>query len=588
MHAHTSNPLDGIPGRLAEIDQNKALTKPIPVILGVNIPLIAALAWIYWPWVNHGLLVLWCTVMVLILGARFGLYYFVYKKIPQNNLRRWHMKFFSLNSAISGVMWGLAGVLFFVADKLELQLILFLVLVLKGIGSVSSVTSYLPAFYAYFPASMLPLCTMFLINGGMVSVLLGVTGLIFTLVLLVFANNLNRIIVDSLKLRYENQQLLEQTLQQKHQADQSNHAKSRFLAAASHDLRQPIHALNLFNSALEETVKDTKSKKIVLQTRNTIDSLQNLLDALLDISKLDAGAVQANKEHFDTQVLVSKLRNDLSGQALKKRLQMEWPSENHVLYTDPSLLEQVLRNLIANAIANTTEGHIAVHARLMGQHIRIEVTDTGAGIAPELHKDIFSEFYQIGNKQRDRRQGLGLGLAIVERVIKLLGSQVMLESTPGVGSCFYFDLPCADPEQVSSNKTKTDTSAARQHYDTSGAVIGVIEDDVEVALALQVLLDNWGCTMILATEASDIINQLEQEGLHLDAIISDYQLSDHQNGIDAIKVIRTHIGKTIPAIVVTGNIADDCAAHARESNIPLLHKPVPPSRLRAFIQNSII
>ena len=567
----------------ALIDQNRTLFRQLPIILVVNLPLIAGLGLIYWPWVNHSLLLLWGGGMLVMMLVRFIVYTAIYKKLPPDQLVAWPMKIFAVNSALSGLMWGIGGILLFVPGRLDLQLIILLVLIIKGAGSVSSVTSYLPSFYAYFPASILPICLRFFIQGDMVSVLLGLTVLVYTLVLLVFGRNLNRTLLKSLRLRHENRQLLEEALTQKAQAEQANNAKSRFLAAASHDLRQPIYALGLFNAVLEEIETHPKSARIVEQIGSTITTLQNLLDALLDISKLDAGVIEVNRRHVDLQPLLARLANDFAPQAVEKGIQLRWPHASVAVYSDEALLEQVLRNLISNALRYTRQGTVTINAVMHDEQVKIEVCDTGIGIAPEQQHEIFAEFYQVGNPERDRRQGLGLGLAIVDRVLRLIGSQIQLESVIGQGSRFYFNVPQGDPLRL----VRKPAPATAKSEHTLRATIAVVEDDKDVADAMGQLLHRWGCTTFISADANGMLEQLRQSNVIPDLIISDLQLANDQNGIEAITRIRALAGKSIPALIITGSNHAAQLEEVRGHGIPLLHKPVAPARLRSWLRHTL-
>lgn len=567
----------------ALIDQNRTLYRQLPIILAVNLPLIAGLAWIFWPYVNRTGLQLWCGSMLVIMLLRFILYFTIYKQLQPAQFARWSLKIFAVNSALSGLMWGLAGILFFVPDRLDLQLILLLILIIKGAGSVSSVTSYLPSFYAYFPASMLPICIRFFMQGDINSILLGLTALVYTIVLLVFGKNLNHTLLESWRLRHQNQQLLEEALEQKHQAEQANTAKSRFLAAASHDLRQPIYALGLFNAVLEESETQPKSARVVAQIGSTITTLQNLLDALLDISKLDAGVIDVNRQHIDIQTVLIRLANEFSPQAQEKNLQLSWPHEPLIVHSDEVLLEQVLRNLVSNALRYTRQGSVTIKAVAQHDQIQINVIDTGIGIAPAQQRKIFAEFYQVGNPERDRRQGLGLGLAIVDRVVKLLGSQIHVESGLGQGSRFYFSVPSGEAALVVRKSEAVDEHANQRLH----ATLAVVEDDKDVADAMQQLLQSWGCRVLISPDADAMLNQLRQHKLMPDLIVSDMQLANGQNGMDAITRICTLCGKAIPSLIITGSNQSEQLEHVKQNGIPVLHKPVAPARLRAWLRNAL-
>jgi signal transduction histidine kinase/CheY-like chemotaxis protein len=565
-----------------QIEQDQTLFKQLPIILGINIPLVAALAWIYWPWVDHRWLLSWCAGMLLIMLLRFYVFYMIYKKLPKDKLAGFKLNVFAVNSALSGFMWGIAGILFFVPGKLEYQLIILLVLIIKGAGSVSSVTSYLPAFYAYFPASMLPVSTMFLLQNNVVSILLALTSLVYTVVLLIFGKSINKTLLESLRLRNENRQLLQETLEQKRQAEQANVAKSRFLAAASHDLRQPIYTLSLLNGVLEANVRDAKSAQVITQIGNTIETLRQLLDALLDISKLDAGVIEVNRKNINLDRLFQCLAGEFEPQADTKALRITWLVDNCAVYSDEILLQQVLRNLVANAIRYTNAGDIEITAKKSANRVRIQVADSGIGIPPSQQDAIFLEFYQVDNPQRDRRQGLGLGLAIVARVLKLLQSEIHLHSEPGKGSRFYFDLA---PGKLSNKNTETNRGVISKQI--LNATVAIIEDDIEVAQALQLLLQNWGCNTLVSADGDGILDKIKNEDATPDIIISDLQLANGQNGLDVIERTRQFTGNNTPALIVTGNSDRKAVEQAKQRNITVLQKPVAPAKLRAYLHNTI-
>jgi len=421
-------------------DQMHTVHKQLPLIILLNLPLIAVITWIYWPWVDQFWLMSWAGGMFLLVLIRIVLVIIYGDKLVANLPAGKLQQILVLNSLISGLMWGVAGYLLFVPDKLEYQLILLIILIIKGTGSVSSIVNSLPAFYAYFPISMLPISVMFLSQRDLTSTLLGVISLFFTLIVLLFGKNLNRTLLESLRIRYENAQLLEETEQRKQQAETADREKTRFLAAASHDLRQPIHALSLFLNVLEHRQLDTDSKSIIGQMQQSMTSLEHLLSALLDISRLDSGAVQADKQTFAVQEITDRLQTEFQMLVEAKGLQITWPQKSVFIYTDPVLLEQVLRNLVANAIRYTPTGQINVSCFINDNKVRFEVKDSGIGIEESQQQAIFNEFYQVGNQQRDSRHGLGLGLAIVTRIMALLDSRIELISSPLNGACFAFEL----------------------------------------------------------------------------------------------------------------------------------------------------
>jgi len=567
-------------------DQMKAVIKQLPLILLVNLPLVAVLSWLYWSWVNQVAIIFWAVSMLAVMILRFISLVFMGPGLVRR-LSEDHQQWILVgNSAISGILWAWAGALFFVEGKLDYQLIILMVLIVKGTGSVSAIINSLPAFYAYFPLSMTPITILFLLQQDMTSILLGVICIFFILIMLWFARNLNRTLLESIHMRYENRLLLEETEARKQEAEKANLTKTQFLAAASHDLRQPIHAMSLLLNVMEERHATDASVDILNNMRGTVDSLQSLLNALLDMSRLDAGAVKVNKQVINLSQIFISLKNEFQVLAQQKGLSLNCSAVNFSINTDPILLEQILRNLITNAIRYTEKGNISIEARLHDHDtnkVVVAVRDTGIGITPEQQADIFEEFYQVGNQQRDRDHGLGLGLAIVQRMIKLLGSRIELESSLGQGSSFHFELDCA-PHFLNS----ASPSMQQQVEQTSkiNKYIVIIEDDLQVSEAMQALLKSWGAHPIVGVNADSVMKKLIQEERLPDIIISDFQLADNRNGIDESKRIAEEFNCDIPTLIVTGNIEAEQLDQVKQAGFPILYKPVAPARLRAFLRSA--
>lgn len=579
-------------------DQARILFKQIPVMLLINIPLVLALVWMYWPWVNHTAISIWAVCMFTVMFLRF-LYIFIFKRIPLQKLKQWQMHIFTFNSAVSGILWGSAGVLFFIPGQVEYQLIILLVIILKGAGSVSAVTVHLSAFYAYFPTSILPISLMFISQGNINSILVGTMSIGYLISLLIFGRYINKTLLESLALRHQNEDLLNEAQHQRKIALEASTAKTQFLAAASHDLRQPIHALNLYNGLLKEKVEtlsnfDASFEKNSLQqitdiinnSHKTIESLQGLLDSLLDISKLDAGAIEVCNQHFNLANMIKRLQNDYQPVVKElnkhKQISLLWPSDFPCLYCDENLIEQVLRNLISNALLYTQKGHVEVKLQDIGEQIRIEVTDTGMGIDLDKQKKIFSEFYQINNqKSSSRRHGLGLGLSIVKRIMPIINSKINLDSTSGKGSCFYFEILKGECD---ADQTEDKGAAIYDAVSANQSVL-IIEDNIDVANAMRLLLENWGYKTEVRENLSTTMEMLLTADYKFDVIISDLQLDEDKTGLDAIEAVREHFNKPLPALIITGDINPEHLKEVEDANIPMLHKPVSPVRLRAFLRH---
>ena len=411
--------------------------------------------------------------------------------------------------------------------------------------------------------------------------MMGVISLFFTIFMTILARNLNRTLLESLDMRYENSLLLKETEYQRQQAENANLAKTHFLAAASHDLRQPIHAMSLLLNVLEDNPKHDDVENIVGKIRGTVDSLQNLLNALLDISRLEAGTVSVNLQTVRFQYIREQLEDEFNMLAAEKGLTISWPVEPVFLYTDPVLLEQVLRNLVSNSIRYTDYGSVNINASVTGDKVILEVKDTGIGIDKNQQAAIFDEFYQVGNQQRDRRHGLGLGLAIVSRIMKLLDTGIELSSDIGKGSSFRFALPRAEQQEVDTYVSRTTL-----HNNTLElkSIVAIIEDDIEAGEAMQVLLESWGSQTFLAPDSDALIAQLSKTNLIPNVIISDFQLDEGKNGVNEIAKLRGYIKKDIPALLISGNIAAEHQLDVKNSGLPILYKPAAPARLRAFLR----
>lgn len=366
-----------------------------------------------------------------------------------------------------------------------------------------------------------------------------------------------------------------------HQLAQANQAKSRFLAAASHDLRQPMHALGLFIAQLQDTARSPRTLELVEQAQASVSALERLLDAILDISKLDAGVLTCQFTEFAVQDLLQRLSASFGPEFARKGLRLRTVPTALVVRSDPVLLERILLNLISNALRYTERGGVLLGCRRTGGKVRIEVWDTGIGIPKEKHREIFQEFVQLGNPERDRSKGLGLGLAIVERLAQLLGHRLELRSEPGHGSVFALTMERgAAPRVVEAIQTLEPTTDQLH-----GALVVLVDDDMLVRTAMAGLLRGWGCHVIAAGGSEDALRQLAHSERLPDAIICDYRLPGEENGIALIARLREATAFDIPAVLVTGDTAPERLQEAQASGFPILHKPVRPAKLRTLLDS---
>jgi signal transduction histidine kinase/ActR/RegA family two-component response regulator len=405
--------------------------------------------------------------------------------------------------------------------------------------------------------------------------------------LMLFADRQSRAVVAQIRLRYENEQLVGQLQQQnalaeqaRQRAEAASRSKSLFFAAANHDLRQPLHSLGLFATALRNGNTDESGRKLIDQILQCTESLEQLFDNLLDISKLDAGQVEVKKEIVTANAVFDRLRATFAVPAQDKGLRLSVRRSRTMLSTDPTLLFRVLSNLVANAIRYTEHGGVVVACRRRGNCASIEVWDTGVGIPTEQHERIFEEFYQLNNPARDRSRGLGLGLATVRRIVQLLDHPLRLRSTAGRGSRFIIEVPIADPAKIHSIAATVEQKVPNL---IGGKLIVVIDDEESVRLGMQSLLESWGCKCIAAMDAEEALRAIN--GRAPDFIIADLRLRDEGNGIDAIRDLRAKLGEGIPAVLISGDTATEQLRKVSTAGLTLMHKPLKAVRLRALLNH---
>lgn len=388
--------------------------------------------------------------------------------------------------------------------------------------------------------------------------------------------------VEAAKRTSESRRLMMEALREaRDAAERANHSKTRFLAAASHDLRQPLQALGLFVATLSQRALSDDLRPIVAKIEGSLEALEHLLDTLLDISRLDAGVVEAHSVSFPLQDLFDRLALEFEPLAEAKGLTARFVRTSATLRSDPALLERILRNLLSNAIRYTSRGGIVVGARRRGDILHIQVADTGRGIPANQQREIFREFHQLPNGGPDRRQGLGLGLAIVDRLATLLGHHISVKSEPGRGSVFCVEAPLAVP---SSQRVP---QPALPNDPLAGRLIVVVDDDSIVRDGLHTLLEIWGCRVLMAEGPEDAIDAVEKLDRIPDAIIADYRLKGRITGADVVDHLRALCDADIPAVLVTGDTSPNRLRQAANYNLKLLHKPVRPDRLRAALLDAM-
>lgn len=371
----------------------------------------------------------------------------------------------------------------------------------------------------------------------------------------------------------------------KEEAEQARVAQSKFLAVVSHDLRQPVQALTLFTSALATKLAGAPASALLDDIRGSVDALHMLLDAMLDVSSLDAGIIVPHETAFSLSTLFDRLVAEFEPQARQKDVRLSAVTTSAVIRTDPTLLFRILHNFLSNAVRYTNQGRILLGCRRQGRKLRIEVIDTGVGIPASLQEDIYREFFQINNPERDRNQGLGLGLAIVQRLSRLLHCPVALRSQEGHGAAFGVEVPL-----VSFNKTANVIPLRRATADvpTSGeGIVFIIDDESSVLKGLRLVIEGWGYTVLTARTELEAVNLLSGRKQAPDIIIADYRLRGICNGAQVVAHIRQTFGAQVPCILITGDTAPERIREAAKHGFTFLHKPVDSSELLNAILESL-
>jgi signal transduction histidine kinase/CheY-like chemotaxis protein len=369
----------------------------------------------------------------------------------------------------------------------------------------------------------------------------------------------------------------------KDEAERANVTKSKFLAAASHDLRQPVQSLLFFIHVLGERLAGHEAQALVGTMHQALDALKGLLDGILDLSKLDAGVIAPQVQSCPLGPLLERLEAEYAPRFAAKRLDLTMVPTSLGVDSDVTLLGRILGNLIENALKYTANGGVLVGCRRHGRTLRIEVWDTGIGIPPDRLEDIFDEFVQIGNPARDRTQGLGLGLAIVKRLARLLGHRLDVRSRPGHGSVFSVEVPLSGAESWAPDAGAVMPSAAA----SAGALAVIIDDEAIILEGLRVLLETWGYAVVDAQDAATALARVEALGRAPDVVVADFRLRHGRTGVEAIALLRTAFGAALPGILLTGDTGPGLLAEADALGLATLHKPVPPGELRRLMQELV-
>jgi signal transduction histidine kinase len=569
--AGASAPREEVHQRLLELLAEQS--RRVPVAVGCLMVVVALMAAQRMPaWIPAG----WVLAAIAVLLARrhwLGLLP-TRLDLPTDQRIRTAIRLSFLN----GCVHGLCLAAFPVLPEVERSFFTLLILGLCT-GAVGTTAGHRKIFLAYLipAAGTLPLWWLLEPGGGMANlttVSLALLIVMYLWVLVTLANNAWRNFNESVRIRFQDREMAAQLREALAQATQANQAKTRFLAAASHDLRQPLHTIGLLVAALSLRPIEGRDREVVDLLSQVTMALSEQLDQLLDISKLDAGIVAPERKVVDIGEMLRMHHAEMRAAFEEKGLfaVLDCPVSVRC-WTDPALVLRVLRNLTENAIKFTQQGQITLRLRADGSHALLSVQDTGRGIPAEEQAMVFEEFYQVDNPERDRTKGLGLGLSIVRRLCNLLGITLALQSVQGQGTTVTLRIPL---ETYGALSQPQPAPVPGQNF--AGITVLVIDDERSVRMGMRVLLEELDCRCV---EAGSIAEATEQaRTARPDVVLADLRLRNGENGIQAIAAIVDVIGPT-PALLISGDTAPDRLQEANRAGIKLLHKPVPLPLLQA-------
>ena len=540
---------------------------------------ISALAWRVHDSVQTQTVVLWwfATLATSILSWQHARYHLKRGWSPDKEKNIvWQS---CLINGLDGCFWGLLTWISFGLNDTQLELIVLATLTGVAAQNQGQLSAVPQVFLSFLTCLILCGDLRMIMDSDAALRLLGWGGLLLFTTFTVQALNSAQVVRRSLTLATEKDALLKANDEARQAAVKANADKSLFLASASHDLRQPVHAQALFLEVLSETPLENFQKDLLANARLAASASSELLDALLDFSRLEAGVVTPVLRPFFIQDIFQKLENELAPMAEAKGLVYRCRETLSACFSDPALIELILRNLTSNAIRYTLEGGVLVGTRQRTGLLVVEVWDTGLGIEPEQHEAIFQEFHQLNNPARDRRKGLGLGLAIAKGLTDRLGHKLTLRSRPGHGSVFRLEIP-----------VYTGVIAAVNLPDSSKiSLIGkkalVLDDDPLALQSMGSLLQSWGMACELASAVDEAVGKSKH--CRPDIIITDYRLSEERTGAQAIALVRLELGEQMPALIVTGDTSPQRLREASASGVPLLHKPANPDDVRRLISQAL-
>lgn len=480
---------------------------------------------------------------------------------------------------LTSSIWGLAPWMLLPEGDVPLAALLMVVLLTLASAGMLSLASVRGAIFAHAVPMTIGLATALAWRGQGLELLLAVCCVVYLGVTLRFALSQHALIRRTLVERFDNEALARQLAEQVDIARRASEEKTRFFASASHDLRQPLHAIALFGAVLDKELKGMPQQANAARLMRAVDALGTSLDTLLDVSRLDAGVIHPEPRRITVNEIFQKLHPLFGQRAEEKGLQLRMRASELVVHSDPDLLQRLLANVIENAIKYTATGGVAVVARSRGASVWIECYDTGIGIEDQHLPRIFDEFYQANNPGRDRSRGLGIGLSIVRRLAQLLDHSVEVTTRAGKGTRFRVIVPAAGPGHPAPREAATarpPISADLTRPVPAPRRVLVLDDEADVGDAVAALLASHGIDSFVTRSEHDAAVALDYaiaEDRPFDALVSDYRLAEGADGLEAALRLQRRWPSRIPVLLVTGETSPERLQRVKESGIAVLFKP---------------
>lgn len=540
-----------------------------------------------------GLLMYWQTRDWMIF-AWMGLHFYTVLRLPMvtayfrdreadKHIAHW-IDIYCRELRVNSAVWGLAPLLF-LPESLPLTSLMVLVIMGLCMAGVLAVAPLLRAVYNYMLPMLLGLTLALLLRADMMDSFLAGCCMAFLVVVLRFAKAQHELLTTALRSRFEKAALAERLEEQVRATEQASLEKTRFLAAASHDLRQPLHAIALLGAALEKELAGRREQSNAAYLMRAVNTLSHSLDTMLDVSRLDAGVVVPEHQPVALHGLFQSLNQSFFSAASEKDIQLRFRTTLLWVNSDPQLLRRLMSNLVDNAIKYTQHGGVLIVARQRhrtSQEVWIEIHDTGIGIAPEQQTRVFEEFYQVGNPGRDRSLGLGIGLSIVKRLSLLLGHPVELRSVPGRGTRFRLRIAAAYPQARTAFAAEpTLPSQPWQAPLHLPKRVLVLDDEADVREAMSRLLESHGIVAVPVATEAEAVAALQSSVLAqqpFDLLLCDFRLADGVDGLEIGLALSQRLFG-IPLLLITGETAPEQLLRVRAAGVPVLFKPVSAERL---------